>query len=357
PSLYYSSVDYQEEVELLASKETESSVVERAVQVYSRLKSQGFSTVGISAILGNFQIESGINPKRAEGDYLAPPVGAFKGCWDDDSWLEMGSAEIYGGKFPLIRHRGLGLGQWTDTTDGSNRALMLRTYAKERGEKWYNLDLQLDFILNGDSPIRSKIFKDVASISKLEQLEEATKTFLTFWEGNPLDKIELRISASRDWFFYFSQTEQSPTFNPLDAYLWAEKRIFPMPTKKEIETGWEGNGYAPGHCTWYVFNRMRQFGKHIHPFMGNAADWTENYKLTHGAKLAIQPIVGDAVIFEPGVQGSSTLYGHVAFVEHVFSEGNFLISEMNVNGIFTMRWRVVGIEKGVHFMRVVSGVE
>lgn len=81
---------------------------------------------GIAAIVGCFGVESGINPKRAEGDYLSPPVGASDSSWDDESWLTLGGPAIYGGGYPNILHRGLGLGQWTDTSDGANRNTLLR---------------------------------------------------------------------------------------------------------------------------------------------------------------------------------------------------------------------------------------
>ncbi|WP_337136384.1 phage tail tip lysozyme, partial [Staphylococcus aureus] len=48
----------------------------RAKAIYEYLKSQGATNQAIAAILGNWSVESSINPKRAEGDYLSPPVGA-----------------------------------------------------------------------------------------------------------------------------------------------------------------------------------------------------------------------------------------------------------------------------------------
>ena len=116
------------------------------------MKSQGASPQAIAAILGNWSVESSINPKRAEGDYLSPPVGATDSSWDDESWLAIGGPAIYGGAYPNILHRGLGLGQWTDTADGSTRHTALLNYARTQNKKWYDLDLQLDFMLHGDSP-------------------------------------------------------------------------------------------------------------------------------------------------------------------------------------------------------------
>ena len=58
---------------------------ERAKAIYSYLKSKGATNQAIAAILGNWSVESSINPKRAEGDYLSPPVGATDSSWDDEA--------------------------------------------------------------------------------------------------------------------------------------------------------------------------------------------------------------------------------------------------------------------------------
>jgi len=44
------------------------------------------------------------------------------------------------------------------------------------------------------------------------------------------------------------------------------------------------------------------------------------------------PTEGYAVSFPPGVAGSSSEYGHVAFVEKVYDDHSILVSEMNVRG-------------------------
>ncbi|HEV5741655.1 TPA: CHAP domain-containing protein, partial [Streptococcus pneumoniae] len=124
----------------------------RAKAIYEYLKSQGATNQAIAAILGNWSVESSINPKRAEGDYLSPPVGATDSSWDDEGWLSLNGPAIYNGRYPNILRRGLGLGQWTDTADGSRRHTLLLKYAKRQNQKWYDLDLQLDFMLHGDNP-------------------------------------------------------------------------------------------------------------------------------------------------------------------------------------------------------------
>lgn len=133
------------------SFDPKGDVAKRAKVMYDALMKEGGTREGISAVLGCFAIESAINPKRAEGDYLAPPIGASAHSWDDPTWLSMGGMDIYG-KFPNILHRGLGLGQWTDTSDGGNRHTLLLNFAKAKNKKWYDLNLQIDFMLHGDTP-------------------------------------------------------------------------------------------------------------------------------------------------------------------------------------------------------------
>lgn len=97
--------------------------------------------------------------------------------------------------------------------------------------------------------------------------------------------------------------------------------------------------YPAGQCTWYVYNRVRQLGGVVDEFMGNGGEWGQK-----GAKLGYQttqtPTVGYAVSFHPGVAGSSTQYGHVAFVEAVGANG-ILVSEGNVVGPLVVSYRVI----------------
>jgi len=142
-------------------------IYQRVRTIYTYLKNNvsGVTKSGVAAVLGCWAIESNIEPKRAEGDYLSPPVGASSksdSCWDNDSWLNMSGPQIYNGNYPNIIHRGLGLGQWTDTYDAS-RSTLLRNYAKQKGMKWYDLTLQLDFMLNGDYQYARNVARGILS--------------------------------------------------------------------------------------------------------------------------------------------------------------------------------------------------
>lgn len=327
----------------------------RAQAVYDYLLNLGYTRAGICAILGNFSVESGINSKRAEGDYLAPPVGASATSWDDPKWLSMGGIDIYG-KYPNIVHRGLGLGQWTDTLDGSTRHTLLRNFADAKKKKWYDLELQLDFMLNGDVPAAQTHAKNTAGSSVASTVPELTVYFLNYWEGNPGDKVNERIQEAQNWHAYFSSSNQDLNQSSQEVFNKYKEQMKPLPTDKETKQGqgWAGNAYALGNCTWYVYNRMAQLGKPIHPTMGNANQWVTNYSMTQGATLVATPKRGDVVIFTDGVAGTSPIYGHVAVVEHVNSDGTFVISEMNVQGEYSMGYRVLKKQVGETFMRVPS---
>jgi len=87
--------------------------------------------------------------------------------------------------------------------------------------------------------------------------------------------------------------------------------------------------YPFGQCTWYVYNRLAQLGKKVDDFMGNGGEWGTKGKAL-GYQVTSTPKVGTAISFPPGTFGSDPVYGHVAFVEVVNTDGTLLISECNV---------------------------
>lgn len=79
-----------------------------------------------------------------------------------------------------------------------------------------------------------------------------------------------------------------------------------------------------GSCTWYAWYRHQN-----EPLMrlGSAGQWA--YRAgAYGLRTGSSPRVGATVIFQGGVQGADPA-GHAAHVEAVYSNGWFLISEMN----------------------------
>src|SRR5579864_4261996 len=79
-----------------------------------------------------------------------------------------------------------------------------------------------------------------------------------------------------------------------------------------------GGGIYPfGQCTWYVNTRRPA------PWGGNAWQWYSRAK-AYGRPVGATPRVGAIM-----VTWESPYWGHVAYVEQVYSDGSWLVSEMN----------------------------
>lgn len=97
--------------------------------------------------------------------------------------------------------------------------------------------------------------------------------------------------------------------------------------------------YPIGQCTWYAYNRVKQLGGSVDEYMGNGGEWGATASRL-GYKTADAPKAGYLISFSPGTAGSSTQYGHVAFVEAVGEDG-ILISEGNVIDGKTISYRII----------------
>lgn len=323
----------------------------RAKAIYEYLKSQGATNQAIAAILGNWSVESSINPKRAEGDYLSPPVGATDSSWDDEGWLSLNGPAIYNGRYPNILRRGLGLGQWTDTADGSRRHTLLLKYAKRQNQKWYDLDLQLDFILHGDNPYYTNwlkdFFKNSGSPASLAQL------FLIYWEGNSGDKLLERQTRATEWYYQIEKGFSQPNGGTAQSDPKALEAVREDLYDNSIPGGGDGMGYAYGQCTWGVAARINQLGLKLKGrtgekisiinTMGNGQDWVGTAARL-GGETGKLPKAGAIISFSGGQ------YGHVGFVEKVYPDGSFLISETNYNGNpnYTFR-KLSGVDGTISF--------
>ncbi|VHC61316.1 CHAP protein [Streptococcus pyogenes] len=328
----------QAEKEVFQARE-EYQTLKRAKAIYTYLKAKGATNQAIAAILGNWSVESGINPKRAEGDYLSPPVGATETSWDDPAWLSLGGPAIYNGGYPNIIHRGLGLGQWTDTADGSRRHTLLLEYAKAKGKPWYDLELQLDFMLHGDNPYYTNwlkgFFGQTGSPASLAQ------AFLIYWEGNSGDKLIERQTRATEWHYQIEKGFSQPNGGTAQSDPAALEAVKGDLYENSIPGGGDGMGYAFGQCTWDVAARINQLGLKlkgrngekisITSVMGNGQDWVRSAAAL-GGETGSTPRAGAIISFAGGSHGTLAEYGHVSFVEKVYPDGSFLISETNVNG-------------------------
>lgn len=116
----------------------------------------GLSGQMVAGIAGNYDAEGGIEPLATEGDSGHFSVENAKKATDNTSI-------------------GIGLGQWT-----FERHKMLVDYAKDKNDgKWWEMDIQLDFMLNKDSD--AKTLKSIAKDSTDDPGENAI-TFHDEWE-------------------------------------------------------------------------------------------------------------------------------------------------------------------------------
>jgi surface antigen/LysM repeat protein len=85
---------------------------------------------------------------------------------------------------------------------------------------------------------------------------------------------------------------------------------------------WSSGGglYPFGQCTWYVNTRRPA------PWGGNAWQWFGRAK-AYGRPVGATPRVGSIM-----VTWESPYWGHVAYVEQVYADGSWLVSEMNYYG-------------------------
>ncbi|WP_409373733.1 phage tail tip lysozyme [Streptococcus suis] len=336
PGFYFQSVVYNQTTSVLTTLSGNLGQKARAIKDYLKQKLSGLTDKGLAAMLGNFATESNINPKRAEGDYLTPPVGASASSWDDEAWLSLGGPAIYNGGYTNIIHRGLGLGQWTDTADGSVRHTLLLNYAKSKNKKWHDLELQLDFMLEGDSPYYIFIAKEI--LTSNDDVETLTKRFLNNWEGNAGDKLLERQHNAKQIYAFLTQPilgggQIASSWNFPEEY---RSKVTNPPTQKAMTTQ-AGSGYPVGQCTWYAYNRLVELGtikdlSGTYGYLGNGQDWVRNL-VTRGWKFSNIPKKGAVVSVLGGFGGMPLQYGHVAIVEHVNPDGTFLVSECNIAGV------------------------
>ena len=267
PGFYFAKVIYLQNTSVMTDISSDATKKAKQIAEMIRKHEPKATDEGISAFLGNWFVESGINPKRAEGDYLNPPVGASASSWDDEAWLQMGGPAIYNGGYPNIIHRGLGLGQWTDTSDGGVRHTLLLDFARSKNKKWYDLELQVDFMMNGDDAGHRAAAR--AILLAKESPTSLAGDVQKFWEGNVGDKTKERADAAEQMYKALKSSDGGggSTANIPAGY---EDKVSPKPTGSIAL----GNAYPFGQCTWGAFNRLKEFGKNrVSTYEGNGGVW------------------------------------------------------------------------------------
>lgn len=121
-------------------------------------------------------------------------------------------------------------------------------------------------------------------------------------------------------------------------------------SKPMSTAGYTSATYPYGQCTWFVFNRAKQFGISFSAYMGNGGDW----KYQSGYEVTNTPKAYSALCFSPGQAGADSTYGHIAFVEQVRSDGSVLISESNAQGLGVVSYRVFDKATASQFSYVIG---
>lgn len=109
---------------------------------------------------------------------------------------------------------------------------------------------------------------------------------------------------------------------------------------KSFEITDSSSPYPQGQCTWYVYERVQQFGKKVGSDWGDAHNW-DNRAESDNYDVSQTPSTHSAVVFEAGQAGAHDIYGHVAFVEKVNKDGSIVISEANVKGLGIVSYRTI----------------
>jgi surface antigen/LysM repeat protein len=148
-----------------------------------------------------------------------------------------------------------------------------------------------------------------------------------------LAALAQRFHAETDAVIQFNLLRH-PESLPVGQYLMLPYGVGPLPpsaptaTTHTVQVGkraWfvspvysSGGGIYPfGQCTWYVNTRRPA------PWGGNAWQWYSRAK-AYGRPVGATPRVGAIM-----VTWESPYWGHVAYVEQVYSDGSWLVSEMN----------------------------
>ena len=195
---------------------------------------------------------------------------------------------------------------------------------------------------------------------------ESAKYWSEHYEGVALSdgqtKLEKLEKDSKKWYEVFKGTIESDGSSGGNAIAGsldvpAGQVAMDIPSgysiDKEIsKDGYITQSYPYGECTWYVFNRAKEFGIQFDPYMGNGQDWAHK----SGYEVSNTPTKHSAVSFQGRQAGGHPTYGHVAFVEDVKDDGSILISECNFvqsgQGTGITNYRVFSAEQAKEFLYV-----
>lgn len=191
--------------------DTNTVMLENAKKIYSVMKTFGLSDEQIAGMLGNWQVESGIDPTTIEGifgeaqniqgskhqdamkdwdAYVRGPLSRIYAKRGKDYTQNSGYMASDGKKYP-----GVGLVQWT-----GGGAMNFLNFAKSLKKDWWTIDYQLAYILAKDAPTGAfgKEFWPKFKSQK-GSAGDASTWFARYFEGNTTMAIPKRAEAAEKW--------------------------------------------------------------------------------------------------------------------------------------------------------------
>ena len=200
---------------------TEAITLDNAKKVWSVFKAYGLSNEQIAGILGNWSVESGIDPSGFEGIYsehFQPTGPKHTDAYNNmNAWTESLFSQ-YAAQGLGINHAaykgsdgnyypGLGLGQWT----GGNGEKLIAA-SKSVNKNWYDLDFQLAYALATPSPTGiqdywNKYKKESGSASAMAM------SFTHDWEGNAGMAYAERQAAAEHWLSQMASWTEDSAFS------------------------------------------------------------------------------------------------------------------------------------------------
>nr|WP_240424402.1 phage tail tip lysozyme [Lactococcus allomyrinae] len=205
-----------------------------------------------------------------------------------------------------------GLAQWD-----SGRRVNLLNYAKSQKKAWTDAQLQVDFMFEHDGS-DSKLLKQLI---KGKAINDATEKIMRQWErAGATESLAQRQADAKYWYDAMTSDGGSGVLPRLPNGWKLDKPI--------NVNNYRAISYEYRQCTWFVWNRAKEFGITYDLTMGNGQDWQNKA----GYTVTTTPTLHSAVSFKGGQSvggawAADPQYGHVAFVEAIHSDGSVLISQ------------------------------
>lgn len=176
---------------------------------------------------------------------------------------------------------------------------------------------------DSDSTLIKKLVKET-------NINQATEDIMRKWErAGAVDSLSQRQEYAQYWYTFFTTGGDNGTGGGSGGSGITSDIPSGWTLDKPINTsGYIASSYEYKQCTWFTWNRAKDFGITFGMYMGNGADWQKQA----GYTVTTTPTLHSAVSFSGGqtVGGqwnADPQYGHVAFVEGIHSDGSVLISQ------------------------------